>query len=151
MISRKPHVIGKPFPLIEAQRKLTGVSCYAGDETITPDMLHARILFSERPKARIKLRNLNAARKHPGVVALITAKDVNGRLGHTIGDRELLASGQVDYVGQPLAIVAACSLIVVSLIVVVIIISTSAAPKQLQEVARRETNKTLEPGGQPVN
>ncbi len=107
MISRKAHVIGKPFPLIEAQRKLTGVSCYAGDEQIEPDMLHARILFSAHPRARITLRGVEKARKHPGVAALLTAKDINGPLGHTIADRELLAAKEVIYAGQPLAIVAA--------------------------------------------
>jgi len=107
MISRKPHVIGKPFPLIEAQRKLTGVTCYAGDESLSADMLHARILFSERPKARFRLSNLDAARNHPGVVALLTGRDLNGRLGHTIADRELLAVDEVFYAGQPLAVIAA--------------------------------------------
>jgi len=107
MISRKSHVIGKPFPLIEAQRKLTGVSCYAGDEQIQPDMLHARILFSDYPRARIRIKGVEKARKAPGVVALLTAKNINGRLGHTIADRELLASKEVFYAGQPLAIVAA--------------------------------------------
>ena len=107
MISRKPHVIGKPFPLIEAQKKLTGITCYAGDEKVGPDALHARILFSERPSARFQLKNLKAARNHPGVVAIITAKDINGTVGHTVGDRELLASEQVRYAGQPLAVVAA--------------------------------------------
>ncbi len=107
MISRKPHVIGKPFPLIEAQRKLTGVTCYAGDEKINPDMLHARILFSERPRARFWLRNLDAARNHPGVVALLTGRDVDGRMGHTVADRKLLAVDEALYAGQPLAVIAA--------------------------------------------
>jgi len=107
MISRKPHVIGKPFPLIEAQRKLTGLTCYAGDEKISPDTLHARILFSQRPHARFRLHNLAEARALPGVAAIITAEDVNGPLGHTIADRELLASQEVRYAGQPLAVIAA--------------------------------------------
>ncbi len=107
MISRKPHVIGKPFPLIEAQRKLTGVSCYAGDEELPPDTLHARILFSERPNARFHLRNVRKARRHPGVVALLTGQDMTTRLGYSIEDRELLATSQALYAGQPLAIVAA--------------------------------------------
>ena len=107
MISRKPHVIGKPFPLIEAQRKLTGVSCYAGDEELPPDTLHARILFSERPNARFQLRNVDEARNYPGVAALLTGKDLATRLGYSIEDRELLATSQTLYAGQALAIVAA--------------------------------------------
>ena len=107
MISRKPHVIGKPFPLIEAQKKLTGVTCYAGDEKIVPDMLHARILFSERPSARFRLSNVEAARNHPGVAALLTGQDLATRMGQTILDREMLAVEQVYFAGQPLAIIAA--------------------------------------------
>ena len=107
MITRKPHVIGKPFPLIEAQRKLTGVSCYAGDKLSDPNLLHARILFSDRPHARFTLHNLEAARSLEGVVALLTGQDLATRLGHTIADRELLATSEVRYAGQPLAIVAA--------------------------------------------
>lgn len=107
MISRKPHVIGKPFPLIEAQKKLTGVTCYAGDRKIVPDMLHARILFSERPSARFRLINVDAARNHKGVAALLTGQDLATRMGQTILDRELLAVEQVYFAGQPLAIIAA--------------------------------------------
>jgi carbon-monoxide dehydrogenase large subunit len=107
VLIRKPHVIGKPFPLIEAQKKLTGMTCYAGDLETLPGMLHARVLFSTRPRARFQLKNLEAARQIPGVVALITGKDHQARMGYTIKDRELLAVEQVAYAGQPLAIVAA--------------------------------------------
>ena len=110
MISRKTHIIGKPFPLVEAQKKLTGVTCYAGDERISPDMLHARVLFSSHPRARFQLSNLDAARQHPGVVALLTGKDFTSNFGLTVADRKLLAVDQVRYAGQPLAILAAESL-----------------------------------------
>lgn len=107
MITRKPHIIGKPFPLVEAERKLTGLSCYAGDEKTPPDTLHAHILFSDHPRARFRLANVDAARQYPGVVALLTGRDLPARLGKTIRDRELLAVDEVFYVGQPLAVVSA--------------------------------------------
>lgn len=107
MISRKPHIIGKPFPLIEAQRKLTGRSCYAGDEKPRSGQLYARILFSERPHARFQLHHVEAARSAPGVAALLTGQDLATRLGAQVEDRELLATAEVLYVGQPLAVVAA--------------------------------------------
>ena len=106
-ITRKTHVIGKPFPLIEAQKKLTGKSCYAGDEQLQPDALHARILFSDRPSARFRLQGVEAARNIPGVVVLLTGQDLPATLGYRVEDRELLAQNQVRYAGQPLAIVAA--------------------------------------------
>ena len=107
MLTRKLHVIGKPFPLIEAQKKLTGVTCYAGDEEIEPGFLHARILFSEQPSARFRLRNVEEARQYPGVAALLTGEDIDSQMGNTIADRWLLAVEQVRYAGQPLAIIAA--------------------------------------------
>ncbi len=107
MVMRKTHVIGKPFPLVEAQKKLTGVSCYAGDERFGPELLHARILFSERGHARFRLRGVEAARKQEGVAALLTGRDLHTRLGAVIEDRELLAVDEVKYAGQPLAVVAA--------------------------------------------
>ncbi len=107
MITRKPHIIGKPFPLIEAQKKLTGVSCYAGDESPREGLLHARILFSRRAHARFQLLHIEQARSHPGVTALLTGRDLQARLGTIIEDRELLAVEEVRYAGQPLAIVAA--------------------------------------------
>ncbi len=107
MITRKPHIIGKPFPLIEAQKKLTGISCYAGDEMPRKGLLHARILFSQRAHARFELHHVEDARNHEGVVALLTGRDLQARLGTMIEDRELLAVEEVRYAGQPLAIVAA--------------------------------------------
>lgn len=107
MVMRKTHIIGKPFPLVEAQKKLTGTSCYAGDEPFGPDLLHARILFSTRGHARFQLRHVDVARKQPGVVALITGADLQTRLGATIEDRMLLAVEEVHFAGQPLAVVAA--------------------------------------------
>jgi len=107
MITRKPHIIGKPFPLVEAQSKLTGVSCYAGDEPFGPDLLHARILFSKRAHARVRLRGVEQARRLEGVAAVLTGREVNARLGAHIEDRTLLAVDEVTYAGQPLAVVAA--------------------------------------------
>jgi len=107
MVTRKTHIIGKPFPLVEAQKKLTGVSCYAGDEPFGPELLHARILFSERGHARFRLLHVDAARKQEGVVALITGQELRARLGAVIEDREMLAAEEVLYAGQPLAVVAA--------------------------------------------
>ena len=107
MITRKLHIIGKPFPLVEAQKKLTGVSCYAGDEPFGPELLHARILLSDRPRARFRLHNVKAARNHAGVAALLTGQELKARLGAVIEDRTLLAVDEISYAGQPLAVVAA--------------------------------------------
>lgn len=60
---------------VDAQGKVTGEAPYPGD--VTPEnLLHARILFSGQPHARMTAMDTSAAEAVPGVVAILTAKDV---------------------------------------------------------------------------
>jgi CO/xanthine dehydrogenase Mo-binding subunit len=71
-----PHnTVGKSLPRVDARGKVTGETLYSGDLTM-PDMLHMKILFSERPHARVKAIDTAKAEAAPGVVAVYTAKDV---------------------------------------------------------------------------
>ncbi|MFI5283976.1 MAG: molybdopterin cofactor-binding domain-containing protein, partial [Candidatus Dormibacterales bacterium] len=76
-----------------------------------PGMLHAAIRFSDHPRARVLAIDVSAARKHPGVVAVLTAADVPGQReqGTLISDwPQLVAEGEeTRYVGDVLALVAA--------------------------------------------
>jgi CO/xanthine dehydrogenase Mo-binding subunit len=48
-----PHnTIGKSFPRVDARGKVTGEALYSGDLTMK-DMLHMKILFADRPHARV--------------------------------------------------------------------------------------------------
>lgn len=60
---------------VDATGKVTGDSQYAGD--ITPEnLLHGKVLFSHQPHARMVSMDTSAAEAVPGVVAILTAKDV---------------------------------------------------------------------------
>jgi CO/xanthine dehydrogenase Mo-binding subunit len=69
------QVIGKPAVRVDAQSKVTGQALFSGDLSM-PGMLHLKILFAERPHARVKELDVTEAERYPGVVAIFTAKDV---------------------------------------------------------------------------
>jgi CO/xanthine dehydrogenase Mo-binding subunit len=69
------NTVGKSIPRVDARGKVTGETLYSGDLTM-PDMLHMKMLFSERPHARVRSIDTSKAEAAPGVVAVYTAKDV---------------------------------------------------------------------------
>lgn len=75
MHDTKFNIIGKPAPRVDAQGKVTGQTLFPGD-LFMPGMLQMKILFAERPHARIKRLDTSKAEAYPGVVAVFTAKDV---------------------------------------------------------------------------
>jgi CO/xanthine dehydrogenase Mo-binding subunit len=71
-----PHnIIGKSLPRVDARGKVTGEAAYSGDLSM-PGMLHMKILFADRPHARVLSIDTGQAEAAPGVVAVYTAKDV---------------------------------------------------------------------------
>ena len=60
---------------IDAVGKVTGTTLYPGDIT-PPDLLHGKVLFSQQPHARMVTIDTSRAEAVPGVVAILTAKDV---------------------------------------------------------------------------
>src|SRR5712672_281188 len=71
--------------------------------------LHAALGLSERAHARIKSIDLTKVLAAPGVVAVLTAKDVPGKndYGPVIADDPIFATTLVQYVGQSIFAVAA--------------------------------------------
>jgi CO/xanthine dehydrogenase Mo-binding subunit len=67
--------IGKPIPRVDALGKVTGKTLYSGDLS-KEGMLFMKVLFSEYAHARIINVDVSEAKKFPGVVAILTAKDV---------------------------------------------------------------------------
>ena len=101
-------VLGKSYPRVDAAEKVTGRTVYAADIHL-PGTLICKVLKSTRPHARIRRLDTTKAEAHPGVRAVITAKDAPrvrfGSLG--LKDRTLLAWEKVRFIGEPLAAVAA--------------------------------------------
>ena len=69
------NTIGKSVPRVDARDKVTGKAPYSGDLSMQ-GLLHMKILFAERPHARIKWIKTGKAEAAPGVMAVYTAKDV---------------------------------------------------------------------------
>jgi 4-hydroxybenzoyl-CoA reductase subunit alpha len=101
-------VVGQPLPRVDAAAKVTGVAVYA-DDIVLPRMLHCRILRSPHPHARILSVDAGAARRLPGVKAVLTGQDLPIRFGimPVAQDERALESEKVRYVGDPVAAVAA--------------------------------------------
>ena len=107
-IARESQV-GRSMPRVDALEKLRGDAQYVGD-LVVPRMLHAKVLRSPLPHARIASIDTSAAEQMPGVVAVLTAGDVSDidtYWGHSIKDRPIVAVDRVRFVGEPVAAVAA--------------------------------------------
>ncbi|HYM49579.1 MAG TPA: molybdopterin cofactor-binding domain-containing protein, partial [Candidatus Limnocylindrales bacterium] len=87
--------------------KVTGQGRYTADLTL-PGMLHAAFVYAGHPHARIRRLETSKARRHPGVLAVITQDDVpDVRYGNAVGDRTLFARDVVRFEGEVVAAVAA--------------------------------------------
>jgi CO/xanthine dehydrogenase Mo-binding subunit len=67
--------IGKSIDRIDVRSKVTGEAKYTSDLTY-PGQLHMKVLFAERPHARVLSIDTARAEALEGVVAVLTAKDV---------------------------------------------------------------------------
>lgn len=101
-------VIGKNVRRIDAPSKVSGRLKYAGD-MLMPGMLHAQVLRSPHPHARIVSIDTSAALAMDGVESIITSADVPGQdgFGVFVHDQPIMARDKVRYVGEAIAAVAA--------------------------------------------
>jgi 4-hydroxybenzoyl-CoA reductase alpha subunit len=101
-------VIGKPFARVDGVAKVTGQAVYA-DDVVLPRTLHCKFLRSPHPHARIVSIDTSAARRIPGVKAVITGADLPVKFGilPVTQDERALEHEKVRYVGDPIAAVAA--------------------------------------------
>src|SRR5438094_1952457 len=101
-------VIGKPFRKVDARAKCIGQTKFA-DDIMLPRMLACKILRSHEPHALIKNIDLSKALAVPGVLAIITGKDLPIPYGilPVSQDEHALCVDKVRFVGDPVAAVAA--------------------------------------------
>jgi carbon-monoxide dehydrogenase large subunit len=109
--------IGARIPRRELKRLLSGHGRYIDDIKL-PRMLHACMVRSPHPHARIVAIDTSAAKGAPGVAAVFTAADINPkcqpfvgvalhRPGHRSAPQSLLAAERAVWQGQPVAVVVA--------------------------------------------
>ncbi|MGZ8479894.1 MAG: molybdopterin cofactor-binding domain-containing protein, partial [Candidatus Binatia bacterium] len=103
------QVVGNPTPRIEGELKVSGQAKYAVDVTL-PGMLWGKLLRSPIASGKIKRIDTSKAEKLKGVRAIITGADCSGlKIGRRLYDMPILADGEVRFIGEKVAAVAADS------------------------------------------
>jgi len=105
---RPLKVVGKPFRKVDARAKCTGQTKFA-DDIVLPRMLYCKILRTHLPHALIKSVDVSKAIALPGVLAVITGKDLPIPYGilPVSQDEHALCVDKVRFIGDPVAAVAA--------------------------------------------
>ncbi|MES2399311.1 MAG: xanthine dehydrogenase family protein molybdopterin-binding subunit [Pseudomonadota bacterium] len=138
--STTSHAAGRADGLarVEDRRLLTGQGLYVHDIQHS-GMLYAVFMRSTHACARIASIDLQAGRDSEGVVAVLGAQDLGALKMPVINpllpvinqpDCPLLASGRVDSVGQPIAVVIATSLYAAQAAAEQIFVDYDAEPAQ---------------------
>ena len=101
-------VIGRPQRKVDGLAKATGKAAYT-DDIALPGMLHAKILRSPHPHARILSIDTTGALELEGVHAVVTGRDMPVRYGIIpwTPDEYPLCVERVRYIGDGVAAVAA--------------------------------------------
>jgi xanthine dehydrogenase large subunit len=101
--------VGEAIPHDSAHLHVSGEALYTDDIPEIRGTLHAAIGMSERAHARLKSVDLARVAAAPGVVAVITAKDIPGKndYGPVVADDPIFATALDQYHGLSLFAVAA--------------------------------------------
>jgi xanthine dehydrogenase YagR molybdenum-binding subunit len=108
--------IGQPLTRRDGVLKVTGKARYAADNH-PPGMLHAALAVSAIARGRVTFLDVQAAKRHPGVVEVMTAanrpplaQDPDEKTNPFMFRLDLLQSDAVRYANQPIAVVIAATL-----------------------------------------
>ncbi len=105
--------VGRPMERVEDAILLTGQALFCDDLAIRPDTLHAAILRSPHAHAEIVSIDTSAALAQPGVVAVLTGKEIKEDSDPFLivlrqpMDQWSLAIDRVRFVGEAVAVVVA--------------------------------------------
>lgn len=102
------NVLGRRMRKTDGLEKSTGRARYTDDMTL-PGMLHAKIVRSPHPHARIVSIDTSAALALPGVAAVVTGAEMPIPFGIIVWtpDENALATDKARYIGDAVAAVAA--------------------------------------------
>jgi xanthine dehydrogenase YagR molybdenum-binding subunit len=105
--------IGQPLTRRDGMLKVKGEARYAADNHL-PELLYAVLAVSSIARGRVSFLDVEAARRHPGVVDVMTsahkpriAGDPDAKLNPLMFRLDLLQDDQVRYANQPIAVVIA--------------------------------------------
>ena len=99
--------IGQRLGRVEGPAKVTGEARYTAD-ILLPGMIWGKVLRSPLPHAKIVAIDTREAEQMPGILAVLTAKDLPDLLtGRLVYDMPVLAIDRVRFIGEKVAVVAA--------------------------------------------
>ena len=99
--------VGAPVPHLRGEEIVSGKLDFVTDLR-RPNMVYGRVLRSPIPHGKIVRMDVRKAKRVPGVIALVTAKEApREKFGALIEDWEILATEKVRFVGDEVAAVAA--------------------------------------------
>ncbi|MBV9401293.1 MAG: xanthine dehydrogenase family protein molybdopterin-binding subunit [Bryobacterales bacterium] len=110
-----PSAIGEPLDRVDGRAKVTGGAVYSAENNL-PGMTYAVMVTSTIAKGRVASIDSAAARRAPGIIAVLThesklklAKSPDDISPDSAADRrlQLLQNDRVLYAGQPVAVVVA--------------------------------------------
>lgn len=103
-------LIGENLPRIDAVSKALGMAEYVDDIRID-GMIYGSAVRTKYPRALVKKIDIEDAKAYPGVVAVLTSKDIPGtiKVGHLKKDWDtLIPEGEITrYLGDAIVLVAA--------------------------------------------
>src|SRR3546814_15976016 len=96
-------VAGASLPHESAELHVSGEATYTDDIPEIQGTLHCALGMSQKAHARITAMDLDAVRRAPGVVAVLTAADIPGENNYVpvVHAAPLLAVTRVHYIGHP--------------------------------------------------
>lgn len=100
--------IGASPKRVDGVEKVTGSTQYTADMQFS-NLLHIKVLRSPHAHARILDVDTAEASAMPGVVRIVTGRDVPGPFGVAVRDQDPIAKEKVRFVGEPVAAVVARS------------------------------------------
>ncbi|PWJ21944.1 xanthine dehydrogenase molybdopterin binding subunit [Jannaschia seohaensis] len=103
--------VAKPLPHESARLHVTGAARYTDDVPAPAGCLHLAFGVAEVARGRLDALDVSAVRAAPGVAFVLTAEDLDPMpdCSPSLHDEPLLCTGEIQYAGQPLYIVAADS------------------------------------------
>src|SRR5690349_7916984 len=108
MSTAVPAIVTTPSPRVDAVDKVRGVAKYV-DDLAFPGMLFCKVVTSAHPHAEIVSLDTSEAAASPGVLAVVTAKDIPGdnQIGVSTADQPLLVESRARMMADRLALIAA--------------------------------------------
>ena len=111
LVKHSGNYVGKSIPHDSAVEHVTGTARYIEDMPAIADELWVDFAGAPVPAGRIVSIDTEAAAATPGVVAVFTHHDIDGArlFGPIFHDERFLVEDQIDYLNQPVVVIAATS------------------------------------------